>query len=75
MNSLDKFLTLLEREWTAGCHNGAALWRKLKAAGFAGSLRVVTEWTTRRRREKVTGSDDKLARKTPSARVIARMTR
>jgi transposase len=73
MSSLDPFRSLIDQEWTAGCHNGAALWRKLKAAGFAGGLRAVTEWTTRRRRETVTGSDDKLSHKTPSARVIARM--
>ena len=33
----------------------------------------MTEWTTRRRRETVTGSDDTLSHRTPSARVIARM--
>lgn len=50
MSSLEPFLPRLDAEWTAGCHNGAELWRRLKAAGFRGSLRVVTEWATRRRR-------------------------
>ena len=50
MNSLDPFITQLETAWANGCRNGAALWRRVKAAGFVGSLRVVTEWATRRRR-------------------------
>ena len=49
-SSLDPWLPRLEKDWGAGCRNGAELWRRLRAAGFAGSLRVVTEWTTRRRR-------------------------
>jgi transposase len=73
MSSLEPFLTRLDKEWTDGCHNGAALWRNLKTAGFVGSHRVVTEWATRRRKEEVTPSDDNRPRKSPSARVIARM--
>ena len=34
----------------AGHRNGAELWRRLKNQGFRGSLRVVSEWATRRRR-------------------------
>jgi len=49
-NSLDPFTKQLETAWANGCRNGAALWRRVKAAGFVGSLRVVTEWATRRRR-------------------------
>lgn len=30
-------------EWAAGCRNGAELWRRLRASGFTGSLRVVLE--------------------------------
>ena len=30
--------------------NGAALWQSMKTRGFTGSLRVVTEWTTRKRK-------------------------
>ena len=70
-STLDAWLPDLEVEWTEGCRNGAELWRRLKAQGFAGSLRVVTEWTTRRRRaEQVT---DQQFRKVPSARTIARI--
>ena len=49
-SSLEPWLAKLDAEWTAGCRNGAELWRRLKGAGFRGSLRVVTEWATRRRR-------------------------
>jgi transposase len=73
MSSLETFLARLDKEWTDGCHNGAALCRKLKAAGFSGSHRVVTEWATCRRQEEVAASDDKRPRKWPSARAIARM--
>ena len=44
MSSLDGFVEDLEGAWLDGCHNGAALWRRLRTKGFAGSLRVVTEW-------------------------------
>lgn len=49
-NSLTPWLPRLEREWAAGCRNGGELWRRLRAAGFGGSLRVVGEWATRQRR-------------------------
>ena len=49
-SALEAFLVRLGAEWDAGCHNGAELWRRLRAGGFKGGLRVVTEWTTRRRR-------------------------
>ena len=68
-SSLDPWLVRLEAEWTGGCRVGAELWRRLRASGFAGSLRVVGEWATRRRR------DDRLgqaAGPSPSARTIAR---
>jgi transposase len=51
MSSLDGFVEDLEMAWLGGCHNGAALWRRLTTKGFAGSMRVVTEWATRRRNE------------------------
>jgi transposase len=54
-----------------GCRKGAELWRRVKSHGFKGSLRVVTEWATRRRRaEKAT---DQQLQKVPSARIIARL--
>jgi transposase len=70
-SSLEPWLPRLEREWSAGCRNGAELWRRLRAAGFGGSLRVVTEWATRRRRAEA--SHAQVAGKCPPARRIARM--
>jgi transposase len=73
MSSLDPFLTQLETAWTDGSHNGAALWRALKTKGFTGSLRVVSEWATRKRKDEGTATRDKRPSKIPSARRIARM--
>jgi transposase len=70
-STLEPHLAWLGAEWTAGCRNGAELWRRLRAAGFRGSLRVVTEWTTRRRHSEATGLE--LTRKTPSARRLSRL--
>jgi transposase len=70
-SSLEKFLPRLEAEWKAGCHNGAELWRRLRADGFGGGQRVVTEWATRRRREE--GTSSAILVKVPSARAIARL--
>ena len=70
-SSLEAYLPLLEDEWITGCRNGAELWRRLKPKGFRGSLRVVTEWTTRRRQaERV---DAESLHRIPSARTIARL--
>jgi transposase len=68
-SSLDAHLAFLDEQWASGCRNGAELWRRLKARGFRGSLRVVAEWATRRRRAE--RAPDRL-RKVPSARTIAR---
>jgi len=70
-SSLEPWLPRLDAEWAAGCRNGAELWRRLRTAGFRGSLRVVTEWVTRRRRSEI--APDGRPRKYPSARAIARM--
>ena len=70
-SSLEAHLPLLDEQWTAGCRNGAELWRRLKARGFRGSLRVVTEWTTRRRRAEQ--ATDQQLQRVPSARTIARL--
>ena len=70
-NSLEPHLTWLDAEWAAGCRNGAELWRRLQASGFQGSLRVVAEWATRRRRADSVGSER--LRKPPSARVLSRL--
>lgn len=61
----------LEERWDAGRRNGAALWRELQARGFTGSLRVVTEWATRRRRSE--RQDARSPTRTPSARTLARL--
>lgn len=68
---LDSHLPFPEAQWTGGCRNGAELWRRLRGQGFEGSLRVVTEWATRRRRAEK--ASDKQLRKVPAARSIARL--
>lgn len=70
-SSLEPHLPWLDAQWAAGGRNGAELWRRLRAFGFRGSLRVVSEWACRRRRaEKM---DEAGFRRTPSARTIARL--
>lgn len=70
-SSLETYLQWLDGQWAAGHHNGAALWRRLKKQGFRGSLRVVTEWATRRRQsERI---DAETLNRVPSARTIARL--
>lgn len=69
-SSLDAYLPVLDAQWSHGCRNGAELWRRLKARGYRGSMRVVSEWKTRRRRAEQ-ASDQQLQR-IPSARTIAR---
>ena len=70
-SSLEPHLPWLDQQWAAGRRNGAELWRTLQAQGFRGSLRVVSEWATRRRRaEKV---DAGTLQRIPSARTIARL--
>lgn len=70
-STLDAHLPFLDAQWSEGCRNGAELWRRLQGQGFRGSLRVVSEWTTRRRRaEKATNQQ---LQKVPSARTISRL--
>lgn len=71
MSSLEPHLARLDAEWRAGCRKGAELWRRLWAAGFRGSLRVVTEWTTRRRRSEASGRAPACG--VPSARRFTRL--
>jgi len=71
MSSLEPWLVQLDDEWRAGCRKGAELWRRLKALGFRGSLRVVSEWATRRRRTERSPSGH--VGKAPSARRLARL--
>ena len=70
-SSLELYLPWLDAQWAAGSRNGSQLWRQLKAQGFRGCLRVVSEWAGRRRRaEKV---DGQALSRAPSARTIARL--
>src|SRR5690606_35410366 len=64
-------LPWLEEQWASGKRNGAELWRLLKHQGFRGCLRVVSEWTARRRRAEHT--DGEAPSRAPSARTIARL--
>ena len=70
-NSLEAHLPWLDARWDAGARNGAGLWRELRELGFRGSLRVVTEWATRRRRAEQVNVEGPV--RTPSARTIARL--
>jgi transposase len=69
-NTLAPHLAWLDAEWSAGCRNGAELWRRLRATGFRGSLRVVAEWATRRRRAEGAGRE---TLRVPPARVLSRL--
>jgi transposase len=70
-SSLDAHLPWLDAQWTGGCRSGAELWRRLRTHGFRGSLRVVAEWATRRRRAE--RADAENLQRIPSARTIARL--
>jgi transposase len=70
-SSLDQHLPWLDDQRAAGCRNGAELWRRLAARGFRGSLRVISEWATRRRRAET--ADVENLHRIPSARTIARL--
>jgi transposase len=70
-SSLDVHLPWLDEQWAVGCRNGAELWRRLTVRRFRGSLRVVGEWATRRRRAEK--ADAKNLQRIPSARTIARL--
>jgi transposase len=70
-SSLDQHLPWLDDQWASGCRNGAELWRRLKARGFRGSLRVISEWATRRRRAEKTDAQN--LQRIRSARKIARL--
>jgi len=70
-SSLEAYLPWLDEQWAAGRRNGSELWRSLRRQGFRGCLRVVTEWSGRRRRsEKM---DASAISRAPSARTIARL--
>ena len=70
-SSLEAHLQWLDEQWATGGHNATELWRQIKKQGFRGSLRVVSEWATRRRR--ADKADNASLARTPSARTIARL--
>ena len=70
-SSLEAHLPWLNAQWESGARNATALWRKLKRQGFRGSLRVISEWATRRRRAEK--ADAETLTRVPSARTIARL--
>ena len=70
-SSLDAYLARLDVRWVQGCDNGAELSRRLKLESFRGSLRVVSERATRRRRAEKVSNQQLL--KVSSARTIARL--
>ena len=70
-SSLEAHLPWLDARWADGARNGAALWRELRNLGFCGSLRVVAEWTTRRRRAEQVNIEG--LTRVPSARTVARL--
>ena len=70
-SSLQPWLPRLDRDWAGGCRTGPGLWRRLRSAGFGGSLRVVTEWATRHRRAEA--APDARPRMCPPARTLAAM--
>ncbi len=70
-SSLAPYLDRLDAAWSGGCHNGTELWRRLHQTGFRGSLRVVSEWATRRRRSE--WAPMQTPGRLPAARAIARM--
>jgi transposase len=68
---LEPYFAKLDADWRGGCRNGAALWRGLRSEGFCGSLRVVAEWATRRRRSE--RAECLAGRLPPPARQLSRM--
>lgn len=70
-STLDGHLPFLDAQWSGGCRNGAELWRRLRGQGFKGSLRVVAEWATRRRRAETISRQQ--LQKVPAARTIAQL--
>jgi transposase len=70
-SSLEAYLPWLDEQWAAGRRNGSELWRTLKSRGFRGCLRVVSEWSGRRRRSE--RMDASALGRAPSARTVARL--
>lgn len=69
-SSIEPYLPWLDERWAAGLRNGAELWRQLRQQGFQGSLRVVGEWASRRRKSE---QAERAIGYTPATRTIARL--
>lgn len=70
-SSLEPYLPWLDAQWDTGHRNATDLWRQLVARNFRGSLRVIGEWATRRRRAEQAGIE--ALQRVPSARTVARL--
>ena len=70
-SSLEAYLPWLDAQWEAGARNATELWRRAKEQGYRGSLRVVGEWATRRRRAEK--AEVERLQRGPSARTLARL--
>ena len=70
-SSLEPYLPWLDKQLEAGCRNGAALWKALRLREFRGCLRVVSEWSARRKKAEQT--DPAALARAPSARTVARL--
>jgi transposase len=70
---LDPYRGDLERRWREGCHNASALWRELRAQGFAGRCGVVGKWAADVRHREKAGDRRSCRPRMPSGRRLARL--
>jgi transposase len=70
---LDAHRGYLERRWREGCRNASALWRELRARGFAGRPGVVSQWAARMRRGEGAAGRRPSPPRVPSGRRLARL--
>ena len=70
-SSLEPYLPWLDAQWNAGDRDATDLWRRLVTQNFRGSLRVIGEWATRRRRAEQAGIE--ALQRVPSTRTLARL--
>jgi transposase len=48
---LSPYLDYLQARWQVGCHNGAQLYREIKALGYPGRQTVVADWVAAQRKQ------------------------
>ena len=70
---LDPHRGHLEHRWREGCRNASALWRELRARGFAGRPGVVSRWAARMRRQESAAGRKPPPLRVPSGRRLARL--